>query len=886
VCVHRRPLTTIIFAILLTQSWVETVSRAADATKTAPASKPADDADDSRIDFIYLAGDRPVLIRVRLEVDGKGFRRAWRDHIQTIFDRHDKNSDGLLTSDEIKKFSNDGLSGEDSMLAELFASHRTRATDQFLDRHTDVIRTVTFSSNGRWLASGSDDTTIKLWDAKTGALEATLNGHENEVRGVVFSPDDKTIASGSRDGTLKLWDVDGRSLKATLSGHDGPVTFVAFDPSGKQLASSSIDETIRIWDVENENSVRTLLGHTDYVWSLAFSPDGRTLVSASDDGTVRVWDVASGVERFTLTGHDKQVWSVAVSPDGTSIASGGPDGTVRLWNLANGRLRSVLRGHESAVRSVAFSPDGNRLASASWDETIRLWDVSSRKAVHVINGHTEYVHTALFSPDGKNLASGSEDRTLRYWDVESGKEKEFLRVGAVNARQLGRLFRRERLGPFQSRLFPSRDIVNTATGQNESQGSVTSQLIGRIDEDEDGRLSAEELEVAYGSLLKLDTNDDETITFNELLEVQKPFDDRENPDQANSLFLDPIFPVPSGGLEENTVRSLLKHYDRLEPIPEGAAPGEVKLRPSELAIGETLFEQYDADGDGQFDVNELGTFLSTTQPSYEFTVRVGDLQGGGPRVELVSSSESDGGTAHNDEENNTTAIVIGSVQLDVDVAASDATGSRVRDTYLQQFKATDADNNGYLDPLETQNNVFFQNVFALIDRDKDEKLFERELIAFIDERVESSRSRTVLSILDQGHNLFDILDINGDRRLGQREFAMAIGRLKMWDENGDGQLAQSEIPRHFRLSFGPEGLGLPGTQAAAAAPAATNRGTTVPVSGPVWFQKMDRNRDGDVSRREFLGRLADFDRIDANGDGLIESQEAQAASDANEKGKE
>jgi WD40 repeat protein len=286
-----------------------------------------------------------------------------------------------------------------------------------LTGHTDWVNSVSFSPDGRLLASGSRDKTIKLWRVSDGALVRTLTGHTDMVWSVSFSPDGSLLASGSGDCTIKLWRVSDGALVRTLTGHTDWVNSVSFSPDGRLLASGSEDCTIKLWRVSDGALVRTLTGHTNPVWSVSFSPDGSLLASGSWDNTIKLWRVSDGALVRTLTGHTDWVNSVSFSPDGRLLASGSEDGTIKLWRVSDGSLVRTLTGHKSVVLSVPFSPDGRLLASGSGDCTIKLWRVSDGALVRTLEGHTLGVWSVSFSPDGRLLASGSGDETIKLWQV-------------------------------------------------------------------------------------------------------------------------------------------------------------------------------------------------------------------------------------------------------------------------------------------------------------------------------------------------------------------------------------------------------------------------------------------------------------------------------------
>ena len=273
--------------------------------------------------------------------------------------------------------------------------------------HGDWVFSVSFSPDGITLASGSRDSTVKLWDVATHTNIATLEGHREAVNSVSFSPDGTLLASGSW-ATVKLWDVATHTNIATLEGHRGAVNSVSFSPDGTLLASGSGDRTVKLWDVKTHTHIATLEGRTQYITSVSFSPDGTLLASGSYEDTVKLWDVQSHTHIATLEGHTDDVNSVSFSPDGTTLASRSDDRTVKLWNVDSRENILTLEGHGDSVYSVSFSPDGALLAYGIWEVT-RLWDVGREVPITFLEGHGDRILSISFSPDGTTVAAATVD---------------------------------------------------------------------------------------------------------------------------------------------------------------------------------------------------------------------------------------------------------------------------------------------------------------------------------------------------------------------------------------------------------------------------------------------------------------------------------------------
>jgi WD40 repeat protein len=321
--------------------------------------------------------------------------------------------------------------------------------------HTARAYSVAFRRDGRVLASGSWDGTIKLWDVATGRELRTLAGHGRGIYKAVFSPDGRRLASASRDGTVKLWDAATGRNTHTLRADSVAAKALDWSPDGRLLASGGNDGVVKLWDAATGREVRALRhvwreGSAGIVISLVFSPDSRSLAARNWDGTFSLWHVGAGEEAaIPVISINGAVSSIAFSPDGRLFAAVDENTKIRFWEVASGKPVRALsdpppEGFTRQIVSVAFSPDGRRLAAGEarvehtrgrYDGRVKLWDLASGRVVREAWAHAMEPDMLAYSPDGRLLASGGADGGVKLWDSEL-REVRTLSAGILAAKGL------------------------------------------------------------------------------------------------------------------------------------------------------------------------------------------------------------------------------------------------------------------------------------------------------------------------------------------------------------------------------------------------------------------------------------------------------------------
>ena len=424
------------------------------------------------------------------------------------------------------------------------------------------------------------------------------------------------------------------------------------------------------------------------------------------------------------------------------------------------------------------------------------------------------------------------------------------------------------IGPFQS-------LVGRVANRR------TDALFDHLDRDKDGQLTRLELAAIAGSLRRFDLDDNEMISPDELEPFNNPAiavqAETAASRQARFTTTPPVVERVAGESSLRLSRLLLKKYDKGPARPDG------KLSPEEFAIDPQTFASTDTSGDGTLNTEELRRYLDGSPVDLELEIAFSADDSGQAVTRVGNQDRLSKGVEVRQLGGGDIELAIGRVRIDIHVDGGAIAAKEARTILNRRFQASDTNKNGYLENKELTglNSAGpLAGLTAVIDRDADGKLYPQELADFLDRQFAIARGRVVITTSEQGRAIFGILDRDRDLRLSARELMRTVDRVISWDSDGDGRVSADEIPYHLQVTITRGELsGLAFNGAAGAVPVLQAMSSLPPrlTVGPEWFRLMDRNGDGDISRREFLGSREQFDTLDRDQDGLIDAKEADEA---------
>ena len=330
-----------------------------------------------------------------------------------------------------------------------------------LEGHTDVIRALSITMDGKKLISAGWDKTIRIWDLKRMVFLKKLKGHTNTIRGLCVTSDNMFIISAGWDETIRIWSLEDKD-ETTLKSEITKKTNVLCVSPDNRMIFSAYDNFIDIWELDSSNIMNTLKKHEDTILALAITPDGNTLISGGKDIQIVIWNLISFEPIRTLVGHNHTIHSLKVSHDGLLLLSGGldeyliiwdlktfnkfktmeanigpfncldlskdnkrvltgnEDGFINLWKIIPFKKKLSIMAHNKGVTIVKIVPNRQKIISASLDGSIKIWKTSSGKLIYHLDAHEKAILTAELLEQGTKFISGSQDGTIRLWNIRLG----------------------------------------------------------------------------------------------------------------------------------------------------------------------------------------------------------------------------------------------------------------------------------------------------------------------------------------------------------------------------------------------------------------------------------------------------------------------------------
>jgi WD40 repeat protein len=289
-----------------------------------------------------------------------------------------------------------------------------------LGGHNGCINDVSYSPNGRYIVTASNDRTAIIWDAVNGVMIRKLSGHTNCVLKAKWSPDGTRIATASSDETAIIWDANTGKRLNILNGQNSYVTNLIWSPNGNFIATEgNLDYTVIVWDAIHGtkiNSFEDNYSSDDFSWS---RDSRRIAIGGKNYEGAIIWDVITGTKLLTFDGHNNMIWNLSWSPDGNRLATASIDSFAIIWDVKTGAIIHILKG-SAGLYHISWSPDGSKVATSSRDSNAIIWDVITGAKICNLNGINSYLSEVKWSPDGSLVATVGNNKTADIWDINTG----------------------------------------------------------------------------------------------------------------------------------------------------------------------------------------------------------------------------------------------------------------------------------------------------------------------------------------------------------------------------------------------------------------------------------------------------------------------------------
>lgn len=292
---------------------------------------------------------------------------------------------------------------------------------QTLKGHKMSINSITFSSNGQYLLTASDDNAIKIWDVRNGNNKEITSKNYHSVRSAIFFDNDEFVLAALNDSSVQIINIKTKEIARRINIDNVRwINCAVSDATDRYIAIACSDNAIRIWDI-NTNHFITLNGHNNQINSVMFSNDGAQLISASNDNTICLWNVSTWEKLLVLVGHQDAVYSARFSKDDKFIISASKDYTVRIWDSKSGIEVQKCDGHKAPVRWADFSNDCQSVLSYSFDNTIRFWDFSTVNPYIIQEYRTIKIKEATTSINGEYLLVSFMDNSITIFSLKNNQ---------------------------------------------------------------------------------------------------------------------------------------------------------------------------------------------------------------------------------------------------------------------------------------------------------------------------------------------------------------------------------------------------------------------------------------------------------------------------------